>query len=362
MKNTHIDSEVFEAIWVIVEKLIKKKKLIIYGGLAIDYALRLKGDKIYDDNALPDFDVYSDTNINIAYDLYDKLDKLGYVNITVIRSMVPTTIKVRLDFHSILDLSYHESKNLPTLVYKGFQIIHPDYQRIDIHKALGYPYKGYPDHNFVYRFEKDTFRLGKLDEHYPIVTKEKKITTITVKIKIQNILYGIPAAALYFFKYGNNELGYKKDTVQVLKTEEKSIMNNLYCYPRNKVNDKNVVDLGYNLITYETINGYDVVNKDIICIYLLQEYFRTNKVYYMNIYKHLNVLKVKYPLIYIGKNNLSFAYINTINESILRSNGDIDSMPEEFKKYVLPTFINYYGRNRPEIVEKEFYKDIKKLL
>ena len=42
-----------------VRKFIIAEKLVIYGGQAIDYALRIKGEKIYSDHELPDFDVFS---------------------------------------------------------------------------------------------------------------------------------------------------------------------------------------------------------------------------------------------------------------------------------------------------------------
>jgi hypothetical protein len=49
----------------IVRDFIISRERILYGGTAIDYALRLKGEKIYPDDRLdaPDFDFFSPTHI-----------------------------------------------------------------------------------------------------------------------------------------------------------------------------------------------------------------------------------------------------------------------------------------------------------
>ena len=51
----------------IVKKFIVDRKLILFGGLAIDYALRLKGDKIYSDTKRPDLDFLSPRNVDDAF-------------------------------------------------------------------------------------------------------------------------------------------------------------------------------------------------------------------------------------------------------------------------------------------------------
>ena len=81
----------------IVEDFIKKYDLIIKGGIAIDYALRLKGDSIYDDDELPDYDmIVPDTTI--CYKLARNLCKKGFPNISAIPALYPTTMTVRVDF------------------------------------------------------------------------------------------------------------------------------------------------------------------------------------------------------------------------------------------------------------------------
>ena len=63
-----------------VKDFVRKRQLILTGGTAIDFALRLHGDKIYSDETLsfPDLDMYSPAHAEDAYDLADLLYAKGY--------------------------------------------------------------------------------------------------------------------------------------------------------------------------------------------------------------------------------------------------------------------------------------------
>ena len=57
----------------IVRKFAIDRRLVLYGGLSIDYSLRLKGRGIYPESKRPDFDMYSPRSVDDAYDLADLL-------------------------------------------------------------------------------------------------------------------------------------------------------------------------------------------------------------------------------------------------------------------------------------------------
>ena len=122
--------DLIEAIEV-VKKFIIDHKLIIYGGSAIDYALRLKGDKIYPDDLLkvPDLDMYSPNNVEHSYQLADIFYKMGYKEARAINALHMETMRVDLvDNHFIADITYRPPElfeTLPYLEYKGMRIIHP---------------------------------------------------------------------------------------------------------------------------------------------------------------------------------------------------------------------------------------------
>ena len=124
ISQTHnIDNEKLTNLMKIVREFIIKKELILYGGLAIDYALRLKGEKIYDDYEHPDFDVFSPNHMEDCQEIVDKLYSMGYRDVIAIRAMHPQTMRVRCDFLYILDISYIPNsvfKKIPILKYNDY--------------------------------------------------------------------------------------------------------------------------------------------------------------------------------------------------------------------------------------------------
>jgi len=155
----------------VVREFIISRGLILYGGLAIDYALRLKGSQIYDDNERPDYDFFSPQNVEDAYDLADILHNRGFRNAGAIRGIHVQTMRVRTDFIGVADISYtppHIFENLPVLMYRGMKVLHPDYQRNDIHLAFCFPFNSPPREDITHRFAKDLKRFNLIEMHYPI--------------------------------------------------------------------------------------------------------------------------------------------------------------------------------------------------
>jgi len=158
----------------IVKEFIIKNKLIVYGGSAIDYALRLKGDKIYPDDVLtvPDLDFFSPKNYIHAYELADILYAAGFENVRAILASYVRTMRVDvIDNHWIADITFCPEEifnKLPTLNYNGILIIHPDYQRVDMHNALSFPFDNPPREVIFNRWSKDIKRFNLLDKYYPI--------------------------------------------------------------------------------------------------------------------------------------------------------------------------------------------------
>lgn len=162
-----------------LREFISEKGLIIYGGMAIDYALRLHGDKIYPDDLLQvDYDFFSPNNIADAYELAEIfLDIATKVdgNTEGIRAISGSHFKtMRVDIgdnHFLADITFVPARlfaAIPTLQYKGIKIVHPDFQRLDIHHALAFPYDGPPTEVLPFRWKKDLTRFQLLDKYYPI--------------------------------------------------------------------------------------------------------------------------------------------------------------------------------------------------
>ena len=175
-----------------VKDYIKKHKLILVGGQAIDYALRKKKSKLYDDNHLVDLDFYSSYHVKDAYDIGEALsDMFPDGNVSVINALHTSTMRVRINFQEVADITYVPEvlyKKLPTIMYDGYRIIHPHYQMIDQHRSLSLPFENPPFETALHRWKKDIVRYHLLKKFYPIVIDKKK-KKITIAFNLLNMTY-----------------------------------------------------------------------------------------------------------------------------------------------------------------------------
>jgi hypothetical protein len=175
----------------LVKKYIIENKLIIVGGMAIDLALRLKSQKLYDDETLPDYDFYSPEHHKDAYKIAEMLHKANMKNISVINANHVSTMRVRVNYTVVADVTYipkNVFECIPTIVYRDLRIIHPHYQMIDQHKSLSSPYENAPREVIEHRWKKDMTRYDILYEYYPVLEKNiDESIKLTDEIKIQSI-------------------------------------------------------------------------------------------------------------------------------------------------------------------------------
>jgi len=186
----------------VVQDFIKSKNRVLYGGMAIDFALKKSGHKgLYGPEVIPDYDFMSPDFFQDSIELADIFHKAGFESISAINARHVNTRRVRISFIPVADISYmpHEIyKNLPTLEYEGMRFVHPDFQRMDLHRELSYPFEGSPLEVVHFRTRKGIKRFSMIDKQYPIgLTKIGKKTiqpwlkteSITSKLKISDISF-----------------------------------------------------------------------------------------------------------------------------------------------------------------------------
>jgi hypothetical protein len=198
IKNDKFTEDIQIALGL-VKKYVVNNKLILVGGMAIDLSLKLKGTQLYDDDVLPDYDFYSPNHHIDAYKIAELLHKVGMKNITVINANHVSTMRVRVNYTVVADVTYIPLsiyKNLPTLYYKELNIIHPHFQMIDQHRALSLPYENSPWEVITHRWEKDATRHDLLYKYYPIKKPKELLDApisdkfkLTEEIKISSILF-----------------------------------------------------------------------------------------------------------------------------------------------------------------------------
>ncbi len=161
----------------IVHKFILKKQRIIYGGMAIDLALKAKNHKgIYKEDAVPDYDFMSPDFYNDSLELADILLKAGFKNVSAINAIHVSTRRVRVEFIPVADITYVPIaiyRTIPTIGCSGLRVVHPDFQRLDFHRAMCTPFEKPPLEVVLGRGKKDQKRFRMIDEIYPIGKVEK---------------------------------------------------------------------------------------------------------------------------------------------------------------------------------------------
>ncbi len=215
IKNGLYSKEILSAI-DIVAKYVKREKLILVGGMAIDMALKMKGSGIYDENTIADHDFYSKNHFMDAYEIGQWLIRTKYADVSVINALHASTMKVRVKFEPVADVSYMPPvlfDRLPTIHYRGYTMIHPHYQMIGQHRALCNPYESKPRETIRSgRWEKDMKRHDLLYQYYPLKIPQeqfRKTELQTVSLNLldkQDYCFTGLAALLYWIreaaKYG----------------------------------------------------------------------------------------------------------------------------------------------------------------
>ncbi len=128
----------------ILEDFLKKKRLVCYGGTAINNILPLE-DQFYDKNVeIPDYDFYSPRALDDAKELADIYYKEGFQEVEAKAGVHHGTYKVYVNFIPVADITYLE-KPLFNRVQKesirvyGILYCPPNFLRMNMYLELSRP-------------------------------------------------------------------------------------------------------------------------------------------------------------------------------------------------------------------------------
>lgn len=150
----------------VLETFLRRKKVVCYGGTAINNILPASS-QFYDKNVeIPDYDFYSAMAMAHATELADKYASSGYGDVEVRSGMHVGTYKVFVNFIPIADITQMEPKLFKGLYEKSLRIegisyAPPDFLRLSMYNELSRP------DGDVSRWEKVYKRLVLLNKHYP---------------------------------------------------------------------------------------------------------------------------------------------------------------------------------------------------
>lgn len=164
-----VDSKEIERIIHILETFLKSKKLLCYGGTAINNLLP-EEDQFYDKtSSFPDYDFFSPNALEDAKKLSDLYLREGFTDIEAKSGVHHGTYKVFVNYIPVADVTFldkeiYENLHRESIRIQGIYYCPPNYLRMSMYLELSRP------EGDVKRWEKVIKRLQLLNKHYPIQT------------------------------------------------------------------------------------------------------------------------------------------------------------------------------------------------
>ena len=151
----------------IVETFLKKKKLLCYGGTAINNILPTQDQFYNKDIEIPDYDFYSPDALGDAKNLANIYVKNGYEDVEAKAGVHHGTFKVYVNFIPVADITQMDSKlfkyvSSESIQINGIRYAPPNFLRMGMYLELSRP------DGDVSRWEKVLKRLMLLNKNYPI--------------------------------------------------------------------------------------------------------------------------------------------------------------------------------------------------
>jgi hypothetical protein len=155
----------------VVENFIRSKKVICYGGTAINNILP-KQDQFYNkDIEIPDYDFYSPNALNDAKELTDIYVKEGFIEVEAKSGQHFGTFKVFVNFIPVADITMLPKELFNAIKKEAIKIsgilyAPPNLLRMGMYLELSRPAGD------VSRWEKVMKRLTLLNKHYPLTANQ----------------------------------------------------------------------------------------------------------------------------------------------------------------------------------------------
>lgn len=263
-----VNDDEIQKIIQIMESFLVDKKLVCYGGTAINNLLPLV-DRFYNLNIqLPDYDAYSSNALKDAIELADLYYKKGYREIEAKAGMHPGTYKVFVNFIPIADLTQIPQELFKTLVKKSKSVNKILYAPVNFLRMSMYLELSRPKGD-IGRWEKVMKRLTLLNKNYPVKGENcdkvdiqrvftpkndnndgEKIFKIArdTFVNLGVVFFGATANHLYsqYYKKNNNKTLKKIPDFDIIAENYMDCAENL---------KKNLIENGYTNITFKKHKG-----------------------------------------------------------------------------------------------------------
>jgi len=165
-----VNSPEIRKIIGILEKFIRRKKLIVYGGTAVNNILPKK-DQFYNKEVeLSDYDFFSTNALADAKELSDIYVKEGFPEVEAKAGVHYGTYKVYVDFVAIADITILHKDIFKQLSEDAIKVDGISYAPANFLRMAMYLELSRPDGDFS-RWDKILKRITLLNKHYPLKGK-----------------------------------------------------------------------------------------------------------------------------------------------------------------------------------------------
>jgi hypothetical protein len=166
-----VSSKDIKHIIEIVELFLRNKKLVCYGGTAINNILPEDNQFYNKETDIPDYDFYSPNALDDTIELADLYYSKGYTEVEAKAAQHFGTYKVYVNFFPIADITLvskdlFKSIQLDSISKKGILYCPPNFLRMSMYLELSRP------QGDTTRWEKVMKRLVLLNEYYPLTLKK----------------------------------------------------------------------------------------------------------------------------------------------------------------------------------------------
>lgn len=249
----------------IVESFIRRKKLICYGGTAINALLPTQEQFYNKDIEIPDYDFFSPTPVKDAKELADIYYKNGYEEVEAKAGQHFGTYKVFVNFIPVADITLLEDKIFKNVKRESVQVdgilyAPPNLLRMSMYLELSRPAGD------ISRWEKVLKRLILLNKHYPLkgedcgnVEFQRPLEDKTNQNKIYEIVKStlISQDVVFFGGYAVDLYGQylpKKDQRKINNYPDFDVLAE-DPYKTARILKERLNDEGYKNITIERMPG-----------------------------------------------------------------------------------------------------------
>jgi hypothetical protein len=300
----------------IIEEFISTKKLVSYGGTAINMYLP-KEHKFYNEDDIPDYDCFSNNALKDSVELSKILKKNNIGNIEVKSAMFKGTYKIFINFIPIVDITQIKTDIFLNIYNKAVKINNilyapPSYLKISLYQELSRPLGDLSRWTKIYK------RLELLNKFQPLYISNCLISendtpetdeykninnTIIELIEKNNWVVLGDYGLSYYIKYFPKKYQKMNRTIHVPYILTENINTVLDILPFKYSVEK---------YSYEIVNDfYQIIynNYPVLYIFITDSCVSYNKINGINVATIDTILSIYYALSFL---NIKFFNINKI--------------------------------------------------